>query len=146
MPTLLRTRNGGLLPTLDPFRALEEFDRVFRHNTESWEGGWAGAADVHENDTHLTFRLDMPGVDDKDIQVNVENGTLYVRAERKLAETKDNVLRAERAHGVVTRAFALPPTVDPAKCDASYERGVLTLSFAKREESKPRSIEVKVKS
>lgn len=141
--TILRTRNGGLLPTLDPFRALEEFDRVFRNAASDT---WAGAADVHENESTLTFRLDLPGVDDKDVQVHVENGTLTVRAERKPLETKDEVLRAERAHGVVTRAFELPPTVDPSKCDASYQRGVLTLSFAKREESKPRSIEVKVKS
>ena len=143
MPTILSTRNGGLLPTLDPFRALEEFDRVFRHATSD---NWAGAADVYENASELTFRLDLPGVEDKDVHVNVENSTLTIRAERKALETKDEVLRAERPFGVTTRAFALPPTVDPSKCDARYERGVLTLTFAKREESKPRSIEVKVKS
>jgi HSP20 family protein len=103
------------------------------------------AADVVETKSGIEIRLDMPGLDAKDIHVNVDNGVLTVSAERKLArEEKDERRhRSEVAYGVVRRSFTLSTKLDASHIAAKYENGVLTLTLPKREEAKPRQIEVK---
>jgi HSP20 family protein len=106
------------------------------------------AADVLETQDELKVRLDMPGHDPKSLQVRLANDTLFIRSERTQNPEERNAsyLRSERAQGAFERSFVLPRSVDAAKCEAKYENGVLTLTLPKREESKPRSIAIKVAS
>ncbi|WP_342378915.1 Hsp20/alpha crystallin family protein [Myxococcus stipitatus] len=132
---------------------MRDFDALFR---ELGQPGFfrqatrerTPAADILESETGITLHLDIPGVDAKDIQVTVERDVLTVKAERKAQPLAEgvNVRRQERAQGGFTRSFSLPETVDATKVEARYEQGVLTLTLPRREESKPRVIEVKVQS
>ena len=104
------------------------------------------AADIVQSDNAVTLHLDMPGFQAQDIQVKWDEDTLTVSAERKFQKVEGtNVLRAERRFGKYERSFVLPQTVDGARCDAEYVNGVLTLTLPKKEEAKPRSIDIKVK-
>jgi len=134
------------------FAALShEMDRLMKDIAQP-EAGWRGhglfpAADVVETEAAFRVVLDLPGHDPKEIQIQVENDTLTVQAERRFTEpAKDEtVYRGERPHGTFSRGFALPKTVDATKVEAKYENGVLTVSLPKREEAKPRTIQVSVK-
>jgi HSP20 family protein len=141
------TSNGHLTHPL-----LRDFDALFRDLARPSFGfvdearALAPAADIRETDAGLTLQLDMPGHDPKALQVKVEDQVLTVRSERKGEERseKDGYLRVERAFGVYERSFRLPPNVDTGRVDAKYEHGVLTLSLPRREETRARTIEVKV--
>jgi HSP20 family protein len=138
----------------DPtFAALSrEMDRLVKDIALPSAGAWAGygltpAADILESEAGFKVVLDMPGHDPKAIQIQVENDTLTVQSERKFAEpAKDETShRSERAHGTFFRSFSLPTTVDGGNVAAQYENGVLTVVLPKREEGKPRTIQVSVK-
>ncbi len=106
---------------------------------------FAPATDIYETEAGVTIQVDLPGHDAKSIEVKVDKGVLTLRSERKAPEsTKENARRLERGFGVYTRSFKLPDTVDASNVDARYENGVLTLSLPRKEEAKPRVIEVKV--
>lgn len=135
------------------FAALSrEVDRLMNDVATPSAGAWAGygltpAADILESEAGFKVVLDLPGHDAKAIQIQVENDTLTVQSERKYAEpAKDEAVhRSERAHGTFFRSFSLPATVDGTKVAAQYENGVLTVTLPKREEAKPRTIQVSVK-
>ena len=107
---------------------------------------WAPAVDIYETETELVVKADLPDLQEKDIDVRVENNTLTIRGERKFEKevNEDNYLRVERAYGSFMRSFSLPNTVSPENIRADYRNGVLTLHMAKREESKPKQIKVSV--
>jgi len=90
--------------------------------------------------------VDVPGLEEKDVEVKVEDDTLYVKGQRKLEneEKKENYHRVERCYGSFMRAFTLPTNVDASKTEASLKKGVLTVTLPKREEAKPKTIQVKV--
>ena len=96
----------------------------------------------------ISVRMDLPGHDAKDIHVNVENDVLTVRSERKTEtqEKGETLHRSERSYGLYTRSFVLPAPVDAQKAEARYENGVLSVTLPKREDAKPRSIDVRVNS
>ncbi|NMO22633.1 Hsp20/alpha crystallin family protein [Pyxidicoccus fallax] len=129
---------------------MRDVDALFRELTQPvWRQSprtFAPAADIVESEAGLTLHLDMPGLDAKAIQVTVEKDVLTVQAERKAEPRTEGVTvrRQERGFGTFARSFALPDTVDASKVEAKYEHGVLTLTLPRREESKPRVIEVKV--
>ncbi|MCP3058506.1 Hsp20/alpha crystallin family protein [Myxococcus sp. K38C18041901] len=131
---------------------MRDFDALFREFAQpgffrqSAARERVPAADILESEAGVTLHLDVPGVDAKDIQVTVERDVLTVKAERKAQPVAEgvSVRRQERAQGSFTRSFSLPETVDATKVEARYEQGVLTLTLPRREESKPRVIEVKV--
>jgi len=135
-----------------PFTALSrEVDRLLNDAT-SRAGGWDGygltpAADILETEGAFKVVVDMPGHDPKAIQIQVQDGTLTIQSERKLAEpaSDETVHRSERPTGTFFRSFALPATVDSANVEAKYENGVLTVVLPKREEAKARTIQVNVK-
>jgi HSP20 family protein len=91
-------------------------------------------------------KVDLPGVEEKDIDVRLENNTLTIRGERKFEKSinEDNYLRVERTYGSFTRSFALPNTVNAESINASYDKGVLTVHMPKREESKPKQVKISV--
>ena len=107
---------------------------------------WAPAVDIYETQSELVVKADLPDLQEKDIDVRVENNTLTIRGERKFEKdvNEDNYLRMERAYGSFTRSFTLPNTVSAENIRAEYRNGVLTLHMAKREESKPKQIKISV--
>jgi HSP20 family protein len=139
-------RSGGQMPVFDDL--FREADRLFESafSTPAIAYGLP-AADIYETQDELTLRMDLPGHDPKNIDIQVEGDTLTVRSQRDEGQVKGaKWFRSERAQGQFARSFVLPSTVDASKCDASFQHGVLTLTLPKREEAKPRSISVKVNS
>jgi HSP20 family protein len=110
--------------------------------------GFAPKADVYEDEHNVTLKIEVPGVDEKDIDVRVENNTLTVHGERKFEneEKEENYLRVERSYGSFTRSFTLPSTLDTANVTADYDKGVLKIKLAKRAEAKPKQIKINVGS
>jgi HSP20 family protein len=140
---------------LEPFRGLanlhDQFNRIFnesvRNDSEpSAVTAWAPAVDIFETPNELVVKADLPNVNEKDIDVRVENNLLTIRGERKLEKSvsEENYLRVERTYGSFSRSFSLPNTVSPETIAAGYKNGVLTVTLPKREESKPRQVKVTV--
>ena len=137
----------------EPFRNVstlqEQFNRLFedsffRRPDNSSITAWAPAVDIYEDDQQMVIKADLPEVDEKDIDIRLENNTLTIRGERKFENkvAEENYLRVERTYGSFSRSFALPNTVSSEGIQADYRNGVLTISLPKREESKPRQIKV----
>jgi len=105
---------------------------------------FAPPVDVYEDEHNITLKIEVPGIDEKDINVTIENNTLTVRGERRFEkdEKEENFHRVERMYGSFTRSFTLPNTVDPEQVSAHYEKGVLKISLAKKTEAKPKLIKV----
>jgi HSP20 family protein len=107
---------------------------------------FAPPVDVYEDEHDITLKIEVPGIDEKDINVSIENNTLTVRGERRFEkdEKEENFQRIERVFGSFTRSFTLPNTVDPEQISAHYEKGVLKIRLSKRAEAKPKLIKVSV--
>ena len=140
---------------LEPFRGLstlqDQFNRLFNesfrnHPEESALTTWAPAVDIYETPNELVVKADLPDVNEKDIDVRVENNLLTIRGERKFEKSvsEENFLRVERTYGSFSRSFSLPNTVNAESIGAEYRNGVLTVTLPKREESKPRQVKVTV--
>jgi HSP20 family protein len=139
-----------------PYRELNTLqDRVNRLFHESVSSGhdeslatsiFAPAVDVYEDEHNVTLKIEVPGIDEKDIDVRIENRTLTVTGERKFEkeEKEENYRRVERQYGSFSRTFTLPNTVDTENVSADYEKGVLKIKLAKKAESKPKQIKVNV--
>jgi HSP20 family protein len=140
----------------NPFRELEAWpgmrlfeDTINRFLSEPANARpWAPAVDILETENDLIVKADLPGVDLKDVDIRIENGTLSIKGERKFEEKKDNggYHRIERSYGSFVRYFSLPDTVDPDKVNAAYKEGVLTVTLPKKELAKPRQVKVEVMS
>jgi len=102
--------------------------------------------DIYEDEHNITLKIEVPGIEQKDIDVRLENNTLTVRGERKFEkeEKEENFHRVERRYGSFFRAFTLPNTVDAESVKANYENGVLKIALAKKAEAKPKQIKVNV--
>jgi HSP20 family protein len=151
-----------LLTRWEPFRELStmqdrmnRMNRLFRESYGS-EGPeealttthFAPAVDIYEDEHNITLKLDVPGIDEKDIDVQIEGNTLTVHGERKIEkeEKEENFRRIERQYGSFTRSFTLPSFVDPGQVSAHYDKGVLKINLAKKAEAKPKQIKVNVGS
>ncbi len=148
-----------LLTRWDPFREFvtiqDRMNRLFRdsYGTETREGAealtntsFAPPVDVYEDEHNVTLKIEVPGIDEKDIDVRIENNTLTVHGERKFEkeEKEENYRRVERQYGSFTRTFTLPNTVDQDSVQANYDKGVLKVTLAKKAEAKPKQIKVNV--
>jgi HSP20 family protein len=104
------------------------------------------AVDIYEDEKKIVLKLEVPGIEEKDLDVSVENHTLTVKGERKFnqEEKQENFHRIERRFGSFFRAFTLPSTIDTENVDARYEAGVLKLELKKKPEAQPRQIKVNV--
>jgi len=135
-----------LLATQDRFNRLfnETFSRAFGDGGELTQTGWLPAVDVYETDQNVVLKAEMPGVDPKNVEIRVEDGTLYLKGERKFEKDvkEESYHRVERSYGSFTRSFALPSSVDAEKATAEYKDGVLTLTLPKKEEAKPKTIKI----
>ena len=101
---------------------------------------------MYEDEKKVVLKLEVPGIEEKDLDVSVENNTLTVKGERKFEkeEKEENFHRIERRYGSFFRAFTLPTTVDTEHVQASYTAGVLKLELTKRPEAQPKQIKVNV--
>jgi len=143
----------------DPFREFvtiqDRMNRLFR-DSYSPEGRdeslttstFAPPVDVYEDEHNVTLKIEVPGIDEKDIDVRIENNTLTVHGERKFEkeEKEENYRRVERQYGSFTRTFTLPTTVDGEKVEANYDKGVLKIHLPKKAEAKPKQIKISVSS
>ena len=139
-----------------PFREFstlqDRMNRLFREtqgNTQDeslTSSSFAPAVDVYEDEHNVTLKIEVPGIDEKDIDVRIENNTLTVHGERKIEkeEKEENYRRVERQYGSFTRTFNLPPTVDAEKVQADYDKGVLQITLPKKAEAKPKQVKVNV--
>ena len=101
---------------------------------------------LYEKDGNIVLKAELPGVDPKDVDVRVENNLLTLRGERKFDNEvkRDSYHRVERAYGAFSRSFTLPNVVDTGNIKAEYRDGVLHMTLPKREEAKPRQIQINV--
>ena len=146
-----------VLTRWDPFREFstlqDRMNRSFRDSYGDREEAlttstFAPPVDVYEDEHNITLKIEVPGIDEKDIDVKIENNTLTVHGERKFEkeEKEENFRRVERQYGSFTRQFTLPNTVDPEHVQATYEKGILKIQLAKKAEAKPKQIKVNVGS
>jgi HSP20 family protein len=148
-----------LLTRWDPFREFvtiqDRMNRLFRdsYGTEGRQEDlttttFAPAVDVYEDEHNITLKIEVPGIDEKDIDVRIENHTLTVHGERKFEkeEKEENFRRVERQYGSFTRTFTLPQTVDTENVSATYDKGVLKITLPKKAEAKPKQIKVNIGS
>jgi HSP20 family protein len=107
---------------------------------------WAPSVDIFETDNELVLKADVPGVDLKDIDISIENGTLSLKGERKFEREEKNkgFHRLERSYGSFVRYFTVPDTVDSENVKADYQGGVLSVTLPKKEIAKPKAIKVQV--
>ncbi len=147
-----------VLTRWEPFREFatlqDRINRVFRDSYTAdrdeslTTSSFAPAVDVYEDEHKVTLKIEVPGIDEKDIDVRVENNTLTVHGERKIEkeEKEENYRRVERQYGSFTRTFTLPTTVETENVSANYDKGVLKISLPKKAEAKPKQIKVHVGS
>jgi HSP20 family protein len=146
-----------VLTRWDPFREFttlqDRMNRLFRDNYGEGQEAlststFAPPVDVYEDEHNVTLKIEVPGIDEKDIDVQIENNLLTVHGERKFEkeEKEENFRRVERQYGSFTRSFALPSTVNPDQVQAHYDKGILKIQLAKKAEAKPKQIKVNVGS
>jgi HSP20 family protein len=138
----------------DPFREVvllqNRVNSLFRNlNDEEHPlttASFVPAVDIYEDADKLTLKLEIPGINEKDLDVRVEDNTLTVKGERKFEaeEKEENFHRIERAYGSFYRAFTLPSTVETDKVQANYNAGVLKLELKKKPEAQPKQIKINV--
>jgi len=141
----------------DPFSDLkgiqEDFNRIFAgglplifSGEEVLSGVWSPRVDIFEDQNSIVLEADLPGVKPEDFKLSIENFKLRLSGERKIEGEKqnENWRRVERRYGSFTRTVALPTTVNVDEVKADFKDGVLRVTLPKRDEVKPRHIEVRI--
>ena len=143
--------------TFDPFRNFEErmkrffgesFDPFKKLTEENWSlAAWSPTCDIYETDNEIVVKAELPEVKKEEVNVSIDNNILTIRGERNLSEEtkRENYHRLERSYGAFSRSFTLPSFVDATRVNAEFKDGLLRVTMPKREEAKPKQIEVKVK-
>ncbi len=146
MMSLMRIyRPGSLANQLN-----EEMNRMFAMNTSQDDmtvnpGDWVPAVDIIEDDASYTIHADVPGVKPEEVEVEIENGVLTLKGERKETkkDEKEGYKRIERAYGNFYRRFTLPETVNTDEIKAKTQHGVLEVTIPKQAKPEPKRIQVK---
>jgi HSP20 family protein len=139
----------------DPYRELgtlaDRFNRAFgalapsRNRDEEMSlGSWLPPVDIAEDKDKITLTAELPGFKQDQIQVQMEDGVLTLRGERKFEDEKEgrNFHRVERSYGQFVRSFTLPNNVNRDAIHAHFSDGLLQVELPKREEAKPRQIKI----
>ena len=154
----MRTTMTRWEPTNDIAGLSQRMDRLFEElmgrglrrvgDENRVRGSWSPAVNILEKQNAIHISVDLPGMKAEDVDVTVDNGVLTIRGERKFEETAEGETyhRVERVYGVFERTFTLPNSVDTSKIEARFANGEMEVVLPKREESKPRSVKVKVQS
>jgi HSP20 family protein len=110
------------------------------------EGVWQPPVDIYEDENSVIIKAELPEIDQKDIEVKIEDNTLTLCGERKHEPSlsQEKYYRIERNYGAFQRSFALPHAIDQEKIKASCAQGVLTITMPKKEEAKPKQITVAI--
>ena len=146
---------SSMITRWDPFRELAQLqnrvNRLFQEANVGQEEGlnttsFVPPVDIYETEHSIVLKLEVPGVEQKDLDIRIENNTITIRGERKFEKEvkEENFHRVERRYGSFQRSFSLPNTVNPEQVSADYENGVLKVTLAKRAEAKPKQIKVNV--
>jgi HSP20 family protein len=146
-----------VLTRFEPYREFatlqDRLNRLFRDSFGDNQdalttSSFSPAVDVYEDEHAVNLKIEVPGIDEKDLDIRVENNTLTVHGERKFEkeEKEENFRRVERQYGSFTRSFTLPATVDSDHVSANYDKGLLKISLPKKAEAKPKQIKVNVGS
>lgn len=142
--------------TVDPFRELMDLQRGINQLFDSSVGRssnegvalntWTPSVDIFEDENSFIIKLELPEVNREDVKVNLHENTLSITGERRLEneEKRDSYHRVERSYGQFYRSFTLPPNVNAEAINAQFKDGMLRLSIPKKEEAKPKQIEVNV--
>lgn len=147
---LMTRRSSAPSSWAEPRRFLDDMEnrliRLWEDGQDTWFGGGATPLlDISETDTAIEAKLDLPGVESKEIEIQLHGNTVTVSGERKeeKEEKGKTYYRAERSVGSFSRSFSLPCPVEEDAVVAAYNDGVLTITLPKTEEAKTRKIEVK---
>ena len=143
------------LTRYEPFRELVNFqnqmNRIFQDYSRGSDelltsGTFVPAVDIYEDEHSITLKLEVPGIEEKDLDIKLENNTLTVKGERNFEkeEKEENFHRIERRYGTFYRAFTLPSTVDTEHVQANYQNGILKVELSKKPEAQPKQIKVNV--
>ena len=150
-------QRGRSLPVRYPFRELVDLQRGFNSLFgDVWGGAsreaaavgtWSPAVDIYEDENGYAIKLELPEVDKNDVKVNLDKNVLSISGERHLenVEKRENYHRVERSYGQFFRSFTLPPHANLEAIDAQFKNGVLKLQIPKKEEAKPKQIQVEIK-
>ena len=142
------------LVTTDPFYLLQNrFNRMFDFPLAPFADetfpltNWVPACDIYETPKEIVVKAELPGLKKEDVFVTLENNVLTIRGERKFEEEvkRENFHRVERNYGEFLRSFTLPTFIDANNILAEFKDGLLWVFLPKREEAKPKQIDVKVK-
>lgn len=108
-------------------------------------GTWMPPVDIVEGKDKIQLKVELPGIKEDQVDLTVEDGLLTIRGERKFnrESNDDNYHRIERSYGTFVRSFTLPNSVEQTKIQASFAEGVLNIEMPKREETKPKQIQIK---
>ena len=139
----------------DPFRDLitlrEKMNRLFEdtfaargEEKDFMASTWTPSVDIYETENDVVLTAEIPGIEDKGIEIKIEDSTLSITGERKLEkETKEeNYHRIERAYGTFYRSFTIPHNVDQDKIQAEHENGVLKITMPRKPELKPQKVKI----
>jgi HSP20 family protein len=139
-------------PIRDLLTLQDRMNRLFDDSVRGLRPGdealgaaiWSPAVDIYETENEVILKAELPEINQKDIDIQVENNTLVLRGERKFEKDtkRENFHRIERAYGNFARSFTLPNTIDQEKIHADYKDGILKVVMPKREEIKPKQIKV----
>ncbi len=139
----------------DPFADLETFSRwPFRGRgrpsrllEDVWEAGrsFAPAVDISENDSQYTVTAELAGTKKEDVTVELHDGMLTIRGEKRTEHKEEGEKRrhVERTYGTFSRSFSMPVDADPDRIDAQFQDGVLTVTIAKTDVAKPKTVDIK---
>jgi HSP20 family protein len=137
-------------PYRDVLSLQSRFNSLFRDLNDAdsplTTAAFVPAVDIYEDDKKVVLKLEVPGIEEKDLDVSVEKNTLTVKGERKFEteEKEENFHRIERSYGSFFRSFTLPSTVDTEHVQANYNAGVLKLELLKKPEAQPKQIKINV--
>ena len=122
----------------------DSFFAPFKFDDELPVSNWRPAVDIYDKGDHVVIKAELPGLEKKDIHVDLKDRVLTLRGERSIENEvkEDNFYRKERTYGSFQRVFSLPANLDPEKVKADYTDGVLTIEIAKPEKEKPKEITV----
>jgi HSP20 family protein len=125
---------------------FQDFNRGQGDNDPVATAAFVPAVDIYEDEHKIVLKLEVPGMKQEDLDIQLENNTLTIRGERKFEkdEKEENFHRIERRYGSFFRAFTVPNTVDKDNVKADYDAGILRVGLAKRAEAKPKQIKVQV--
>ena len=145
LPSLWRNKGSIIAPSMDDL--IEKFFYGWPALERNAEFTWIPRVDVNETDKEIVLDVELPGIDKKDIKIEVKDNTLSISGKRKQEKKTENAesCRVERHYGKFERTFALPDTVLTDNVSAKYKDGILILTLPKTEKAKPKEIAVEVK-